>query len=346
MKLGRFCVFDGRASNTCYNRAMIDQPQKKTILIFGVDTFAGSSIAQFFKKHFRVIGTYHDEKTSISGILTIPCDVLVKEEVQLLIYAFKVDICIYAVGMESIYECDQNPQRAEAINTSGLFNVAEFCQRYKAQVCYLSSQYVFSGNQVNYIEMDIPDPNTVYGRTKSSSEFYLQKTSLNYIIFRCCHLYGRGQSVLKQTWFEKIQKNFLKSENVTADAALKMGFLDVDYLSMLMKVCFEKNVMNRLFQICSKDIDSHYDFAKKYSQIFKENTKLIKAGLWPFKLEKGNKNSQLQSYQLDPVNIEGFLNITMPTVEESIQYTYEKFNGSVDQKSSWSKSKSAGISFI
>jgi dTDP-4-dehydrorhamnose reductase len=323
------------------------EPEKlKTILIFGVDTFMGSNLAQFLKKSFRIVGTCHDEKVFIPGIITIPCDVLIKDEVQLLIYAFKADICIYAVGMNSVFECNQNPQRAEAINMSGLFNVAEFCHRYKAQICYLSTQYVFNGSQSNYIEMDIPNSNTVYGRTKSSAEFYLQKTSLNYIIFRCCHLYGRGPSVANRTWFERLQGSFLEGKSTTVDGALKMGFLDIDYLSMLMKVCFEKNVMNRLFQICSKDIDTYHGFSKCYSNIFNENFSLVKAGLWPFNVEKGNKISDLKSYQLDPGNIEGFLNITMPTIEESLEYTFEKYNGNSDKNSKSKKANSSGVSFI
>ena len=324
----------------------MDEKGAKTILIFGVDTFLGSNLAEFLKNHFRIIGTYTNEKKSIAGVLTIPCDVLIKDEVQLLIYAFKPDICVYAVGKTSVLECDRDAKRAEVVNTNGLFNVSEFCQRYKSQVCYISTQYVFSGNQNKYIEMDIPDPNTVLGRTNSSSEFYLQKTSLNYIIFRCCHLYGRGQSVYRKSWFEALQNNILDGNTVTAVGALKMGFLDIDYLGMLMKICFQKNVMNRLFQICTKDIETNYGFAKTYAQIFNENESLIKSGLWPFKLEKGNKVSELQSYYLDSGNIEGFLNITMPTVSESLQYTFEKLNGSSDTGASSKKSKNIGVNFI
>ena len=194
--------------------------------------------------------------------------------------------------------------------------------------------------------MDIPDPNTVLGRTNSSSEFYLQKTSLNYIIFRCCHLYGRGESITQKSWFESLQNNLLDGNTVIADGILKMGFLDVDYLGMLMKICFKKNVMNRLFQICSKDIESYYGFAKSYTQIFNENVNLVKSGLWPLKVEKGYKISELQSYYLDSGNVEGFLNITMPTVSESIQYTYEKLNGSAEQVQSSKKPKGIGVNFI
>ena len=57
--------------------------RKKTILIFGLSSFLGSNLADFFKKDYRIVGTYNKNTVKIPGILTIPCDVLVKEEVLL-----------------------------------------------------------------------------------------------------------------------------------------------------------------------------------------------------------------------------------------------------------------------
>ena len=328
------------------NKKKPEKEKQRTILIFGVNSFVGANIAEYLKNDFRIVGTYHKEKCSADGILTIPCDVLVKDEVQLVIYAFKPDICIYAVGVNSVYGCSEYTKNAEALNTSGLFNVAEFCQRYRAQICYLSTHFVFSGDQKKYIEMDIPDPNTVLGRTKSSAEFYLQKTSLNYIIFRCCHLYGRNPSAQQDTWFEKTQLNLQDGNSIKADTAVKSGFLDIDYLSMLMKVCFEKKVVNRLFQISSQDALTYFDFAKLYCKQFGENENLVNPDIWPFKTEVGQKISEQQNYLLDSSNIEGFLNITVPTIEESIEYTFNKYRGEKDTTSKTKKTKKGGVSYI
>ena len=70
---------------------------KKTILIYGISSFLGSNLAEFLKKDYRIVGTYHKTKVSLDGILTIPCDVLAVEEVQLTLYAFKPDIVIYQI---------------------------------------------------------------------------------------------------------------------------------------------------------------------------------------------------------------------------------------------------------
>ena len=71
----------------------------RTVLIFGVNSFLGSNLAEILRRDFKVIGTYHKNPVSLPGILTLPCDVLAKDEVQLIIYAFKPDITIYAEGV-------------------------------------------------------------------------------------------------------------------------------------------------------------------------------------------------------------------------------------------------------
>lgn len=321
--------------------------RKKTILIFGISSFLGSNLAEFLKKDFRIIGTFNKTPVHIPGVLTIPCDVLQKDEVQLVLFAFKPDIAIYAVGMSSLVDCALREDMADALNTSGLFNVVDYCARYKTQICYISSGFVFSGEKKKYLEMDIPDPNTSYGKTQASAEFYVQKTSLNYVLFRCCKLYGRSITPKRHTWFELIQRGLNKKDHVMLDDYVNTGFLDVYYLAMILKICFEKEVKNRLFQISSTDQMSMYSFAKKYAEIFSDNPTFIDKGKWAFPILASQAATHVAEnfyYDMDVSNIEGFLNIKMPTIEESIQYSFGRFKGV--KKTASGQKKSDGVNFI
>ena len=145
----------------------------KTILIVGISSFVGSNLAEFFKKDYRVVGTYHKTPVRVSGIHTIPCDVLKKDEVQFALFTFKPDYTIYCVGLTNLAFCHEAPEYADALNTMGLFNISESCMRYKSQLIYISSAFVFGGENKRYLEMDIPDSLTTYGKTKASAEFYI-----------------------------------------------------------------------------------------------------------------------------------------------------------------------------
>ena len=322
--------------------------KRKTVLILGINSFLGSNLAEFFRKDYRVVGTTHKKNHPLPGILTLPCDVLNKEEVQLVLYAFKPDFVLYCVGMPSLIDCNDFPNNSDALNSAGLFNVGELAPRYGARVVYFSSQFIFSGLNKNYNEMDNPDFITQYGKALASSEFYLQKSSLNYLIFRCCNLYGRGISPLRNTPFELLQKNLKNSQAAIYDDFVHQGFLDIYYLGMILKMCIDKNVSNRLIQFCSQDHMTNYEFAKLYCETFNESDGLINKGKWHFPLLKGANTEKLEEqiyYKLDVLNIEGLLKIKMPTIKESIEFTYKRYNGmKIINKSVTNKGE--GVSFI
>lgn len=336
-------MYDKQVSNLLKIKPL---EKKGTLLIIGVSSFIGSNLAEHFKDDYKVIGTYHNTAVEIDGVLCVPCDVLVKQEVQNVLYAFRPDITIYCAGISSVQECAKREDFADALNTSGLFNVSEYCQRYKSQICYISSGYVFGGDNKNYLEMDIPDAVTTYGRTQAAAEFYIQKTSLNYLIFRCCRLYGRGVNPSQATWFEQLQKKLGNGSSVALDDYVKVGFLDVAYLSMILRICIEKNVSNRLLQVSSKDISTHHTFAKLYSKVFKSQEDLIARSKWPLPLNKrGNTNDNL-TFQLDISNIEGYLNIDMPTIEESLEFTLRRLKGNSVDTAGKKSGRGEGVKFI
>ena len=323
-----------------------EESTRKTIVIFGVSSFIGSNLAEFFKKDYKVVGTFHKSPVSIPGVLTIPCDVLAKEEVQLILFAFKPDIAIYCAGVSSIYDCHKNEELADALNTSGLFNVAEYCQRYKAQICYVSSGFIFAGEKKNYFEMDIPDAVTTYGKTQAAAEFYIQKTSLNYVIFRCSRLYGRSIMANRPTWFENFQRKAFLNQGLAMDSFIHTGFLDVYYLGMLMKMCFDKDVSNRLFQVSSSDVCNTYEFAKSYGEVFGLSQDRITKARWPFPYNASATTTQvgdLLYFKMDTANIEGYLNIELPSVKDSLAFTFDRLHGQVAKKN---KSAGDGVKFI
>jgi dTDP-4-dehydrorhamnose reductase len=193
--------------------------------------------------------------------------------------------------------------------------------------------------------MDNPDVVTQYGKALASAEFYLQKSSLNYLMFRCCKLYGRGVDALKTTYFEQLQKNIRENQTTIYDDFLRQGFLDVYYLAMVLKICIDKNISNRILHFCSQDIVSHYEFAKIYCEVFNESEGLLNKGKWPLPTLKGAHGPEAANFKLDILNIEGLLKIKMPTVKESLQFTYERLHGE-KLTGKTVKKKGEGVSFI
>ena len=306
--------------------------KKKTILIFGLSSFVGSNLGSFLKDEFKVVGTYHRNKIDIDGVLAIPCDVLKKEQVRLTMLAFKPDIAIYCVGNASIYFCSENAEVSDALNTGGLVNVIDFSQRYKTQVCLISSANVFSGDKETYSELDIPDPSTTYGKQMASSEFYLQKNCLNYLIFRTCRLYGHSFRLRSENIFEKVGNALMGGPVNTFDNRIAFGWLDVLFLCSVVKNVLKKEPTNRLFQIASSDVKTMYEFAVSVARVNGIDDQLLSKGRTSFPMikdiETKFEDGHEQKYSLDTSNIEGYLNLKMPTIDDSLNLTRDRFIGS------------------
>lgn len=301
---------------------------KQTILIFGVSSFIGSNLLEALKDEFRIVGTYNKTPVSIPGVTCIPCDVLKKEYVSNIMSRIKPDITIYAVGMSRLKECHIHPKQADALNSAGAVNCCAASERYDSKFIYISSGFVLGGEDTVYREGETPFPNTVYGNTLSSTEFYVQRSCLNYLILRCAPLYGRSFNPLHTNWFEHMQASFAKGEAVTMDDSVHTGFLDVQIMIRILKATLAKGVTNRLLHVSSSDFMTRYEFAHLYAKVFKKDEGLIQkvTGRFPVDKKKSREENSNYYFRLDTSNIEEFLNAKMPKIEDSLQLTYKRLH--------------------
>lgn len=290
----------------------------------------GSNLVELLKDDFRIIGTYHHTPVTIPGITCLPCDVLIRDYVSNIVARFRPDITIYAAGITSLNECHLNPKLADALNSVGAINCCIASERYGSKFVFISSGFVLGGENTLYREGEIPFPNTVYGNSLSSAEFYVQRSCLNYLILRCSPLYGRGYHPGRNNWFERLQIAFAKGEPALCDDSIHTGFVDIHIMVKLLKALLMKDVTNRLLHFSSRDSMTRYEFARLYAKIFKKDEGLIQKMTAKFPVDK-NRNREESStlyYHLDTSNIEEFLNTQMPRVEDSLQFTFKRFSGS------------------
>ena len=302
---------------------------KKTVLIVGISSFVGSNLAEMLKDEFRVIGTFHKTPVNLPGITCLPCDVLKKDYVMNIMSRLKPDFTIYAAGISSLQECKLKPKYADAINASGAINVCTASERYGARFILISSGYVMGGADTLYSEADTPFPNTNYGASLSSAEFYVQRSCLNYLILRCSVLYGRSFNPAHPNWFECMQAALVKGVPLMADDSVVTGFLDVSILGKVLKTALTENISNRLMQVSTRDFMNRFDFAQAYAIIFHRDSNFIKktTGKFPLDTEKGgNARSQVYHFKLDTTNVEQFLGTKMPSIEECLNYTYKRLH--------------------
>ncbi len=89
--------------------------------------------------------------------------------------------------------CEDDPERATAVNGEGAGHVARACAAVGATLVHLSTDYVFSGKD-GYVESDEPAPVNAYGRSKALGEALVRKTGGDWRIVRTSRLFGPGEN--------------------------------------------------------------------------------------------------------------------------------------------------------
>jgi dTDP-4-dehydrorhamnose reductase len=129
------------------------------ILITGAGGQLGRELLDVFPGH-EVVGLTHAE-----------LDITDAPAVGSGLRAAAPDVVVHAAAWTAVDLCQDDPQRAEAVNARATRHVVDAARAIGARVVYLSTDYVFDGTKPTpYVEDDETNPLSVYGRTKLAGE--------------------------------------------------------------------------------------------------------------------------------------------------------------------------------
>ena len=101
------------------------------------------------------------------------------------------DVVINTAAFHRVDDCEAEAERAFAVNTLGVRNLALACAEAKASLLHISTDYVFDGRKRQpYLEEDVALPINVYGASKLAGELLIRALLENHYIVRTSGLYG------------------------------------------------------------------------------------------------------------------------------------------------------------
>ncbi|MGF7396672.1 dTDP-4-dehydrorhamnose reductase [Thermoanaerobacterium thermosaccharolyticum] len=126
---------------------------------------------------------------------------------------YKPNAIINCAAYTNVDRCESDTDNAFRVNAIGPRNLAIASHKVDAKLLHISTDYVFSSEGSKpYKEYDIPNPVSVYGKTKLLGEQYIRDFCDKYFIVRTAWLYG------------KYGKNFVYT---ILNAAKERGYLEV-----------------------------------------------------------------------------------------------------------------------
>jgi dTDP-4-dehydrorhamnose reductase len=137
---------------------------------------------------------------AVSGVDVPDIDITDPVVTRKVIAAYAPDTIINCSAYTAVDACETHEREAFAVNSDGVAHIAQAAQAINARVVHFSTDYVFDGTKNRpYEESDIPNPKSVYGKSKLEGDRRLAQLLSDHIILRVAWLYGvHGQHFIKK----------------------------------------------------------------------------------------------------------------------------------------------------
>jgi dTDP-4-dehydrorhamnose reductase len=170
-------------------RLVNDRPDEipLPLLVTGVAGVAGFNALHYFRTRFpgQVIAIRQEDNWPLSGDGIVPCNAEDHGRLRALFDQYKFGSVLNCAGNCALRACELDSRLAWRTNVEGLINLLSIVAERNVRLVHLSIDLVFSGarslpsrraplSAVGYVESDITDPVTVYGKTMVAAEQLLR----------------------------------------------------------------------------------------------------------------------------------------------------------------------------
>ncbi len=255
------------------------------ILVTGVNGQLGYDVIE----QLRTSG--YDE---IEGIDINNLDITDKDEVDLFFSSRKFDVIIHCAAYTQVDNAEEDEQRCYQVNVLGTKFLVEQAKISGSKFIYISTDYVFDGKKEGqYDEHDIPNPLSVYGKTKYLGELEVLKIERSFIV-RISWVFGKNGKNFVKTVIRLSKEN--QHLNIVND---QIG--SPTYTKDLSRLLVDMMLTDKygIYHVTNEGTCSWYEFAKEILRIINSEIPISPINSEQFKTKAIRpKNSSLSKNKL------------------------------------------------
>lgn len=151
------------------------------IAVIGANGQLGSDVLRAFTKNGDQVCAMTHSDLEIANVDSV-CQVLRDA---------RPDVVVNTAAMHHVEQCEENPEKAYAVNALGARNLALATKDAGSVLMHVSTDYVYDGAKgTPYVEQDAPQPLNVYGNTKLAGEYFVRSIAEKHFVVRTSALYG------------------------------------------------------------------------------------------------------------------------------------------------------------
>lgn len=181
------------------------------IVVIGASGLVGSNCLRHFKEMgHEVVGTYFSYQAEDTAYF----DTLQPgKPVNFDITGFQPEVIVHCGALTFVDYCEQHPEESFEKTVIATKNVVEIANTLGAKVVFISTDYIFDGNDGPYSEDATPNPISIYGSHKYEAELLVRDEVPEHIIIRITNVYGNEER--GKNFVSRIIDQAIKGEHLT-----------------------------------------------------------------------------------------------------------------------------------
>jgi len=229
------------------------------IALTGADGLVGSRIIELLNKDFEFIPLPQSSM-----------DITNKEQAKVALKNLDFDIFFHLAAYTNVAGAETNKDLCYKINVEGTKNVFDIVKAKNKKFVYISTDFIFDGNDPPYFEDSTPKPAGAYADSKYQGEKVVGNDGM---IVRIAYPY-RANFELKKDFFRTF-KTYLEQNkplSMITDSLMTPTF--IDDIAYGLKYLFN-NYSAEIFHLVGSQSLSPYDATTKVAEVFNFDKSLI-----------------------------------------------------------------------
>jgi len=236
------------------------------LFITGGSGLLGSKFLKF-TDDYEVITTYNTNPRENA----VKLDITDEKDVINKIVSISPELVVHSAALTNVDYCEDHQEEAYKINAQGTLNIAKACKKADAKLIYVSTDFVFDGEEGRYPEDHKTNPVSYYGLSKLKGEEFVKNININFAIARVSVLYGWHTNFNFVTWvIDELKAG--NQINIVTDEYNSPTYAENAAEAILNIYTKEKE---GIYHIAGDERIDRFKFAENIAQVFELDATLI-----------------------------------------------------------------------